>query len=186
VQGTRVATGLAAIFGVTALLFAVFGVVFNLVFFAVTVVFGAVAYFMWDHGSGRFARRLYRNVERSAAVDGGRGRRSGGGDRGGFGAGPREEWQGPREEQRERARRRARQQADGGQRRQRRRRRPPNADDGPTVAEAYDRLGLDPSADEGAVREAYRSKVKEVHPDASDGDEEAFKEITAAYERLTD
>jgi curved DNA-binding protein CbpA len=54
------------------------------------------------------------------------------------------------------------------------------------VAEAYRRLDLDPTADEAAVREAYRERVKEVHPDAADGDEETFKRVTAAYERLTD
>jgi curved DNA-binding protein CbpA len=36
------------------------------------------------------------------------------------------------------------------------------------------------------VRAAYRDRVKEVHPDTDAGDEEAFKSVTAAYERLTD
>lgn len=51
---------------------------------------------------------------------------------------------------------------------------------------AYDRLGLEPGADEEAVRSAYRELVKEHHPDAGDGDEETFKRVTAAYERLVD
>ncbi|NHN41474.1 J domain-containing protein [Halorubellus sp. JP-L1] len=57
--------------------------------------------------------------------------------------------------------------------------------DGPSLEEAYHRLGLDPGASEEAVREAYRERVKDVHPDTADGDEEAFKRVTAAYERLT-
>jgi curved DNA-binding protein CbpA len=36
------------------------------------------------------------------------------------------------------------------------------------------------------VRRAYRSKVKEVHPDTESGDEESFKRVNRAYERLTD
>jgi len=198
VYGSRIVSGLATVFAGTAVLFAVFGVVYNLVFFVVAAVFGAVAYFMWYHASGRFARRLYRSVERQAAVDD---------SRGGFGAGPREEWTSPRDEQRRRARTAA---ENAGQRAGRRRaatgqrasgqagrggragragragRRPdPRADDGPTPAEAYDVLGLDRGADADAVKRAYRERVKEVHPDSPDGDEEAFKEVKAAYERLS-
>ena len=62
----------------------------------------------------------------------------------------------------------------------------PGGNGGPTVAEAYDRLGVKRGADEETVRRAYREKVKEVHPDSKTGDEEAFKEVKAAYERLTD
>jgi curved DNA-binding protein CbpA len=35
------------------------------------------------------------------------------------------------------------------------------------------------------VKQAYREKVKEVHPDTDGGDEEAFKKVNRAYERLT-
>jgi DnaJ-domain-containing protein 1 len=64
----------------------------------------------------------------------------------------------------------------------------PRPDDGPSREEAYRRLGLDPGADADAdaVKRAYRERVKEVHPDTADGDEETFKEVTRAYERLTD
>ena len=55
-----------------------------------------------------------------------------------------------------------------------------------SAAEAYQRLGLDPSADQSTVKSAYRQKVKEVHPDTDDGDEESFKEVKEAYERLSD
>ena len=54
-----------------------------------------------------------------------------------------------------------------------------------TRREAYRTLGLDQDADESAVKRAYREKVKDVHPDRG-GDEEEFKRVTRAYERLTD
>jgi curved DNA-binding protein CbpA len=47
-------------------------------------------------------------------------------------------------------------------------------------------LGVGPDADESAVRRAYRERVKETHPDTEDGDEDAFKRVNAAYERLSD
>ena len=55
-----------------------------------------------------------------------------------------------------------------------------------TAAEAYRTLGIDPGADEATVKQAYREKVKEVHPDTGDGDEETFLAVKDAYERLTD
>jgi hypothetical protein len=65
-------------------------------------------------------------------------------------------------------------------------RRPPRPDDEPSRAEAYRRLGLEPGADESAVKRAYRERVKEVHPDTETGDQETFKRVTRAYERLTE
>ncbi len=50
----------------------------------------------------------------------------------------------------------------------------------------YATLGLDPGADQADVKRAYRKRVKETHPDTGDGDEEAFKEVTEAYEHLTE
>jgi curved DNA-binding protein CbpA len=50
--------------------------------------------------------------------------------------------------------------------------------------EAYRRLGLEAGADESEVQRAYREKVKEVHPDRG-GDEQEFRAVTDAYERLT-
>lgn len=62
---------------------------------------------------------------------------------------------------------------------------PPGADRmGPQEARRV--LGVDPGDGEETVRRAYRERVKEVHPDSPDGDPEAFKRVTAAYERLTD
>ncbi|WP_436931594.1 J domain-containing protein [Halosimplex halobium] len=194
--GTRLVTAVATVFAAIAVLFAIFGFVANLGFFAVAALFGAVAYFMWYHASGRFAQRLYRGVENRAAPGG-----AGGGsraDRGGFGAGPREDWEPPRDEGARRRAQAAGGQQSGGGRRQRRgaraggqRRRRGRATaaarrSGPTAAEAYDTLGLDRGADEDAVKAAYREKVKEVHPDSPDGDEEEFKAVQSAYERLTD
>ena len=45
-------------------------------------------------------------------------------------------------------------------------------------------LGVDTDADADAIRRAYRARVKETHPDADGGSEEAFKRVTDAYERL--
>ncbi|WP_123533562.1 J domain-containing protein [Halosimplex salinum] len=193
--GSRLVTALAVVFAATAALFGIFGFVYNLGFLLVAALFGAVAYFMWYHASGRFAQRLYRGVEAQAEPGRGGATRGGRNERGGFGAGPREDWEPPRDED---ARRRARatqgQRVGGGRRRaradrggQRRQRAAAAAQrSGPTAAEAYETLGLDPSADEDAIKAAYREKVKEVHPDSSTGDEEAFKKVNSAYERLTD
>lgn len=50
----------------------------------------------------------------------------------------------------------------------------------PSVESAFAALGLEPDADEAAVRDAYRERVKEVHPDHG-GDEEAFRRVQEAY-----
>lgn len=52
---------------------------------------------------------------------------------------------------------------------------------------ALDLLGLAPDADFDAVRRAWRSKAKEVHPDVRPGDEaaaKAFQALQLAYEVL--
>jgi hypothetical protein len=170
---------LAAVFAGLAVLLTMVAVVVQPLALFVAVPFGAAAYFMWYQASGRLMRRVYASVEDRARVE--RGRREERA-RGGFGAGPREEWD-PRSE-------RVRERVDGGrartgQRERRERVRPPG-DDGPTAREAYETLGLDPGADEEAVRQAYREEVKRVHPDAEDGSREEFKRVTAAYERLTE
>ena len=51
--------------------------------------------------------------------------------------------------------------------------------------EALAALGLDRGADQRAVRRAYRDRVKAVHPDADGGDEDEFRRVRAAYERLS-
>jgi hypothetical protein len=54
------------------------------------------------------------------------------------------------------------------------------ADGDGEVDGAYAVLGLAPGADEGRVREAYRERVKEVHPDHG-GSREAFRRVQDAY-----
>jgi len=196
VYGSHIVSGLAYVFAGMALLFLGLSVVYSLVFVPVAFVFGAAAYFVWYHASGRMAGRLYRGVENRAATAGAR-------------AGPREKWEAPRREweapRREweapRGGRRAREAASGGgartdrgagegpfdgRRRRARQRAPTAGREGPTAREAYETLGLDADADEAAVKSAYRERVKEVHPDRPSGDEDEFKHVKAAYERLTD
>jgi hypothetical protein len=153
------------------------------------LMFGAATYFVYYHASGRMADRLYRRVERQARVDGGQRRQTG--------AGPREEWEPPRDGASarqagargrqagsRRGQRQRRQQR--GRRQSQRTGRAPSAGSELSAAEAYSRLGLDPSADQSAVKSAYRQKVKEVHPDTEEGDEQSFKRVKEAYERLSD
>jgi hypothetical protein len=49
-----------------------------------------------------------------------------------------------------------------------------------SVATAFDRLDLPPTATEAEVRAAYRDRAKETHPDRG-GDEEAFRRVHEAY-----
>ncbi|MFC6953454.1 J domain-containing protein [Halorubellus litoreus] len=53
-------------------------------------------------------------------------------------------------------------------------------------SEAYAVLDVDPGRAEAVVRDAYLSRIKEVHPDREDGSREAFRRVQRAYERLTD
>ena len=53
----------------------------------------------------------------------------------------------------------------------------------------YEVLGVDKSADEAAIKKAYRALAKKYHPDMNPGDEEAekkFKEASEAYAILSD
>lgn len=195
-------TALAAVFAGLAATLTILGLAFEPLVLVLAVPFGVVAYLMWYQSSGRLAERVYRQVEQAGRVDpgqrqrrqrGARGERGQDGGRGGFGAGPRDDWE-PRSEWARRAREASRRERDraaspsgragraGGGPGDR----APRTGNGPTLREAYEVLDLDPDADEEAVRRAYREKVKTVHPDAKTGDEEAFKRVTAAYERLTD
>lgn len=143
------------------------------------LLFGAVAYFMWYQASGRLTRRIYRAVENQARHNDGHT------ERGGFGAGPRE----TRSEWTRRAglgggRRRRR---DTRHRRERTERNRGGVVDQSTLttAQAYDILDIDPGVEEPAIKQAYRQKVKDVHPDTDAGSEEAFKRVNEAYEHLT-
>ena len=53
------------------------------------------------------------------------------------------------------------------------------------VAEAFAELGLPWSADEAAVKEAYRTRVKNVHPDQG-GDTDQFRQLQQAYATARD
>lgn len=185
-QYDRLTTGLAVVLGGLTVVLTVVGLLESPAVLFLALTFGAATYFVYYHASGRMADRLYRRVERQARVDGGRRRRTG--------AGPREEWEPPRDGASARqagARQGGRQR---GQRQQRQRRRKgtqrtgraPSAGSNLTAAEAYSRLGLDSGADQSAVKTAYRQKVKEVHPDTDSGDERSFKRVKEAYERLSD
>ncbi|RRJ30278.1 J domain-containing protein [Halocatena pleomorpha] len=163
--------GLAAVVAVAAIAHAPFVVILAL-------LFGAVAYFMWYQASGRLTRRLYQMVENRARSNDGRA------ERGGFGAGPRDTRRG----RTRRGGRRGRRQASNTNRR-----RDPSGGNrgdivdqsGLTNAQAYEILDIDPNVGETAVKEAYREKVKDVHPDTENGCEEAFKQVNEAYEQLT-
>src|SRR5437764_6904136 len=50
----------------------------------------------------------------------------------------------------------------------------------------YKVLGVPESATEKEIRRAYRKLAKENHPDANPGQEDRFKEISAAYDVLSD
>jgi hypothetical protein len=173
--------GLSAVFaGLTTVLLVLTLAARQPLLLAVAVPFGATTFFMWYQASGRLEEKF-----RERATSGRTRRRSADG---GFGAGARraarearsERFVGPGADGRGRTRARA---DAGGTRR------PPGARGETRLsrAEAYDALGLDADgdADEATVREAYRDRVKEVHPDRG-GDEEAFKRVNRAYETLTD
>ena len=50
----------------------------------------------------------------------------------------------------------------------------------------YKALGVSENATEAEIRRAYRKLAKQHHPDANPGSEERFKEVSAAYEVLSD
>lgn len=50
----------------------------------------------------------------------------------------------------------------------------------------YTVLGLPPFASQEEIRKSYKAKAQKLHPDKSSGDLEAFTELKAAYEVLSD
>lgn len=182
--------GMAATFaGLTALL-VVAGVVVNPILLAVAVPIGTAAYLLWYHASGRLQAQIHREADRLGPTERERARQraraaanrrdayrttgtAGSGPRGGSGqrgttagghAGGR--WAG---------------RAGTGDPRDR----APRAN-GMSEREAYATLELDPPADAEAVRSAYRDRAKRLHPDTETGDEEAFKRLNRAYDRLSE
>lgn len=165
----------------TALLVVLAAVFRDAVVGFLALTFAAATYLFWYHASGRIREGIHERARRQRAQR--QAREAGGGrERGGFGAGPRFGG-GPQSRRARQAR--AGQQTRAGGRTAQGQRVDPNAPDGPTRQEAYRTLGLDQGADEAAVKRAYREKVKDTHPDRG-GDEEEFKKVTRAYERLTD
>jgi len=53
------------------------------------------------------------------------------------------------------------------------------------MASPYDILGIDSDADEDEIKQAYRNRVKQTHPDLG-GSEAAFKRVERAYQRLSE
>ena len=170
---SAVFAGLAAVLGILTLVQA------NPFVLLLAAPFAFLAYAFWYQGTGKLAEQARRRsgpeYQRSRDA--------------GFGAGARR----AAEESRRRREARQRYEArDRGRRRGSRRARAggrgfgPQPSSGPSEREAYEILGLDPGASGDRVRRAYREKVKEVHPDTDGGDEERFKRVAAAYERLTE
>lgn len=170
-QRSRFIVALAAAFGAMTVALALAGVLYNLAILAPAAVFGAVTYLLWMHGTGRLAARVYRRVERQAATNGGPSGPSGARKREPTG--------------RRRRSRRAESRRTAGRERRANATRPDRPDfDGMSRREASRVLGVEAGADQETIKRAYRERVKDVHPDAADGDTAAFKRVRTAYERL--
>jgi hypothetical protein len=156
----RLVLGLAAVFAGLTVILVVLAFVRQLFLLFLALPFAVTTYLMWHHATGRIEERARREA-RASRASAGRQRRA----PGGFGATARGTASGARTTGRRTA---------------------PTTDAGPSRREAYETLGLDPDASDDEVRRAYRTKVKEVHPDADGGDEAAFKRVNRAYERLQD
>lgn len=160
VSRSRLLVVLASVFTGLTVFVAVLGFAYSPVAFVPATAFGIVTYFLWYHASGRLTARVSQRARTTRRDT----------EAGGFDAGPREEWTGPRGRRRTSARQRG----------------PAQRRTDLSTTEAYRTLGLDPGADDATVRAAYREKVKEVHPDTEAGDERTFKRVNEAYERLLD
>ncbi|WP_458188053.1 DnaJ domain-containing protein [Haladaptatus sp. NG-WS-4] len=161
---SRLLLGVAAVFAGITVSLGTLGIVYNLFLLVFAIPFGITTAILWYHATGRLAKKVERDAYRNA----GRGFESGA--------------------TRARTRQRTRQ---GGRSRRRtydraRTRATVAGSSGPSKVEAYRILGLTPDADDDAVRQAYRKKVKSVHPDRENGNEESFKRVNRAYERLQD
>jgi hypothetical protein len=182
VKNQRLVLALAAVFAGMAVLMVVLAAVFrDPVPLFVALLFGAATYFFWYHATGRIASGIYERVERQARTNA-----NGGGGRGGFGAGPREDWEGPGDERWERVRQQAQQQRRRARADAQGRQRAPTTTSGPSLSAARETLGVSADADQAAVKAAYRERVKETHPDTEGGDEEEFKRVNRAYEKLSE
>lgn len=162
---------LAGVFAGLAVLLAVVALTKQPFLLLVALPFAAAAYLVWIGATGRTplvgrTRRVSPEEARRARAR--RGERESEGARSRFSREARE----AREASGERA-------STGRQRAQAR-------SDTLARREAARVLGVDVDADPAKVRAAYRESVKEVHPDAEDGDTDAFQRVNAAYERLSE
>lgn len=151
---SRLLLAVGAVLAGATVLFVVLGAVFNLLLAAVAVPFGLAAYLLWLHATGRLAARVRRR-----AAD--RARREPAAEETWSARAGASEAGGPSGWAVEEARTRSLDRE-----------------------EALAVLGLSPGADQSAIRQAYRERVKAVHPDAEGGDEDAFRRVRAAYETL--
>lgn len=173
--GSRLLLGVAAVLAGTAVLLAVFGLVYNPVLLLAAVPFGAATYFLWSSATGRLDARMRERVDyRRAEGDGLAGDRGSPwpGDAGG-GRWTRGPGTGPGRPGDDSA---------GSGRGYRGSLREPTL----SRTAAASVLEVDPAADEAEVRRAFREKARELHPDAPGGDQAAFRRVRTAYERLRD
>lgn len=54
------------------------------------------------------------------------------------------------------------------------------------MTDLYDELGVPKDADKAAIKRAYRSRAKKVHPDTPGGDEAKFRQLSTAFRILSD
>jgi hypothetical protein len=185
VERSTLLVAVGAALGGVAVMMGMLAVVYQPVLLFVALPFAGVGYLMWYQGTGRLAARTRRRAERERARQRARRRAGATGDPAGGDDGPRWADAGFRDRHRSRDGPRgpfrggARSRAGGtGSRR------PPGTPDGMSVEEAYRTLEIPPDSAADEVRDAYRDKVKDVHPDTEDGDQESFKEVNEAYETL--
>ncbi|MFB6220219.1 MAG: J domain-containing protein [Halolamina sp.] len=162
---------LAGVFAGLAVLLAVVALVKQPFLLLAALPFAAAAYLVWMGATGRtpFGERRRASPEAARQARANREEREPGSAQSRFGREARRNAAGDRTNRRGRARAGSRQRAQSE-----------------TLArrEAARILGVDADAEPAAVRSAYRESVKEVHPDAEGGDEEAFQRVNEAYERL--
>lgn len=183
-------TMLAGVFGLLAGFMGLLGLFYSPVAFGVAVPFGVSAAVLWYHGSGRLEARIRGSArERTARERTARGRTrrdASAGPRGpNFGDGRRMRGEpgGARGREGFAGAGGGRGAAGDGGAGASGRYAPQGERVGPTRDEALAVLGLEPGASRAEVRSAYREHAKQLHPDRG-GDEDAFKRLNRAYDRL--
>lgn len=182
---------LAALFAVMAAMLTLTALLVGWPILLLAIPLAGVAYLFWYHATGRLVERLRQQARGSGARDTVGGRRRRRAAAAGFGAEADPEWRGARANGAGGAGSAARggfgsrASADGrgGSGRWSQRAGTPPTGRGMSPDRARGVLGVRVDADPEAVREAYREKVKEAHPDRG-GSTEAFKRVNEAYETL--